>query len=537
MEVRVRYAPSPTGLQHIGGIRTALFNFLFARAHAGVFVLRVEDTDRSRCTAAFEQNLYDTLRWLGVSWDEGGGCPETAVKQGARGDGRSVAHAGGAYGPYTQSARTDLYRAQVARLVETGQAYYCFCDASRLERVRKIRTLNRMPPGYDRHCRELLPEEVRECLASGVPHVIRFKVPLEGSTHFRDALLGDIEWQNEEINPDPILLKSDGFPTYHLANVVDDHAMRITHVLRAQEWVPSTPLHLLLYRAFGWQPPLFCHLPMVMGADGHKLSKRHGATSCDEFRNAGYLPEALLNYVAMLGCSYGEGQDLFTREQLCAHFSLSRLNKSPAVFDYKKLAWFNGQYIRAKSDEQLCALVWPFIANAGVCGHIPADVEAGAVRTRRFADEAPCAPTEAQRSMLMRVIPLIKERLRFLTDAPELVRCFFQEPSLPEQGVFVPKRLDVAQVRAVLVRARGLVHEIVSASEPDVEVLFRAEAEKFGIKLGDFLMPIRVALTGATVSAPLVGTIRILGASRSCARIEHVIRERFSDDSQGVGGG
>ena len=314
MEVKVRYAPSPTGMQHIGGVRTALFNYLFARSKGGKFVLRIEDTDRTRYGEEYVKNLYDTLEWLGIDWDEGGSK-------------------GGPCGPYVQSERFDLYKKYAEELVKKGEAYYCFCDEDRLNRIRAIQTKNKMPPGYDRNCRHLTDEEVQANLAAGKPYVIRLKVPLEGVTRFHDALLGDIEWKNEDISPDPVLLKTDGFPTYHLANIVDDHFMNITHVMRAQEWIPSTPLHVQMYRAFGWEPPQFCHLPMVNGADGQKLSKRHGATSVNEFRARGYIPEALVNYVAMLGCSYEEGRDLFPRKDLEKLFKMEHLNKAGAVCD------------------------------------------------------------------------------------------------------------------------------------------------------------------------------------------------------------
>ena len=345
-EVRVRYAPSPTGMQHIGGVRTALFNYLFARSQGGKFVLRLEDTDRTRYDEKFVKNLYDTMAWLGIDWDEGG-------------------DKGGPYGPYVQSERFDLYKKYAEELVAKGEAYYCFCDEERLARIRKIQTENKMAPGYDRHCRMLTSEEVRENIAAGKPYVIRLKVPLEGETEFHDYLLGKITWKNEDISPDPVLLKSDGFPTYHLANIVDDHFMHISHVMRAQEWIPSTPLHVQMYRAFGWKHPEFCHLPMVNGKDGQKLSKRHGATSVDEFRARGYLPEAIINYVAMLGCSYEDGRDLYSLDELCRLFKIEHLNKSPAVFDYKKLEWYNGQYIRMLSDEALYRMTLPFITGTG----------------------------------------------------------------------------------------------------------------------------------------------------------------------------
>ena len=313
-EVRVRYAPSPTGLQHIGGVRTALFNYLYARSQGGKFILRLEDTDRTRYDEKYVQNLYDTMQWLGIDWDEGGSK-------------------GGDYGPYVQSERFELYKEYAQKLIENGEAYYCFCDAERRERIRKIQTENKMAPGYDRNCRHLTPEEVKANLDAGKPYVIRLKVPMEGETKFHDHILGDIVWKNEDISPDPVLLKSDGFPTYHLANIVDDHMMKISHVMRAQEWIPSTPLHVQMYKSFGWEHPEFCHLPMVNGSDGKKLSKRDGSTSLNEFRARGYLPQAIVNYVAMLGCSYEEGKEFYTLEELAKNFKLEHLNKAPAVFD------------------------------------------------------------------------------------------------------------------------------------------------------------------------------------------------------------
>ena len=372
MAIRVRYAPSPTGLQHIGGIRTALFNYLYARsaagegersaaegAGAGTFILRLEDTDQTRYDAAFVKNLYDTFAWLGLHWDEG---PDS----------------GGPYAPYVQSERTETYRRYANELLAAGMAYRCFCSSERLEAVRKEREAAKSPlSGYDRHCREIPADEAERRAASGEPSTIRLKIPLDGAagggqgqgqgpvTRFSDALLGAVIWKNTDINPDPVLLKSDNFPTYHLANIVDDHLMGITHVLRAQEWLSSTPLHVILYQALGWEPPVFCHLPMVMGQDGKKLSKRHGATSIDEFRRAGFLPEALINYIALLGASYEEGREIMTPAELAARFSLDKLNKAPAVFDYKKLEWFNAEYIKMMTDGELAARALPFAG--GLC--------------------------------------------------------------------------------------------------------------------------------------------------------------------------
>src|SRR5690554_701526 len=280
MKVRVRYAPSPTGLQHIGGIRTALFNYFFARANKGKFILRIEDTDQSRYDEKAVEDLYATLKWLGIDWDEG---PVV----------------GGPYAPYQQSERFELYKEYAEKLIDDGKAYRCYCTSERLEKVRQEQTESKSKVvGYDRHCRNLSKEEIASLEKEGKSSVVRFKIPLEGKTVVEDLLMGSISRRNSDISPDPVLLKSDGFPTYHLANVIDDHFMEISHIMRAQEWIPSGPLHVLLYEAFGWETPKFCHLPMVMGKDGQKLSKRHGSTAVKEFIEQGYLSEALINYVS-----------------------------------------------------------------------------------------------------------------------------------------------------------------------------------------------------------------------------------------------
>ena len=489
MQVKVRYAPSPTGFQHIGGVRTALFNYLYARANGGKFILRIEDTDRTRYNCEYEKNLYDTLEWLGLEWDEGG-------------------EKGGPNGPYVQSQRFELYKKYAHELVEKGFAYYCFCDAERLERIRKIQTMNKMPPWYDRECRKLTEDEVKA------------KVPLEGSTKFKDLILGDIEWKNEDINPDQILLKSDGFPTYHLANIVDDHLMGITHVMRAQEWLPSTPMHVIMYEAFGWQAPTFCHLPMVMGQDGQKLSKRHGATSCNEFRNGGYLKEAIINYVAMLGASYEEGRDLYSLKDLSRLFDVAHLNKAPAVFDYKKLDWFNGQYIRQKSDEELFRLTWPFIANSLFKKEMQEKPEVNGVKPVVFADETDIEPTKKQKEILMEAMPLIKERLHHLSEAPSMLRFLFEDVSSLSKEELVPKKLDAKRTHEILGIAKELLTKAILLTEDDAFLLFKEKSESMEIKTGDFMMPIRVAVTGSKISPPLIGSIKILGLEEATRRIE-----------------
>jgi glutamyl-tRNA synthetase len=505
MNIRVRYAPSPTGLQHIGGIRTALFNYLFSRCaasgHEGKFILRLEDTDRTRSEDCYVQNLYDTFSWLGIKWDEG---PDT----------------GGVYSPYVQSERSLLYKKYAQELLDGGNAYYCFCPPERLDKIRQEREAARSSEtGYDRHCRGIDPQEAAKRAGvmnngAGEPCTVRLKIPLGETTRFYDHLLGDIEWKNDDVNPDPVLLKSDGFPTYHLANVVDDHLMEITHVLRAQEWLSSTPLHVIMYKCFGWTPPEYCHLPMVMGQDGKKLSKRHGATSIDEFRKAGYLPEALLNYVALLGASYEEGldanhPDIYTLKELAQRFNLEKLNKAPAVFDYKKLEWFNGQYIRMKTDEDLASLVLPFAIDAGLFDGLGKETQ---------------KPNAGQHMIFVEVMSLIKERLVFLNEAPQKIAYLFREPEVPAVEEFIPKKCDLAKTAEILKYALELVKPLAEApDDAQAENIIKAKAEKTGIKLGDLMMPLRVAITGSRVSPPLFGSLRILGAECSRQRVQRAL--------------
>jgi glutamyl-tRNA synthetase len=489
--IRDRYAPSPTGLQHIGGVRTALFNYLFARSQNGAFILRLEDTDRTRFDESYVKNLYDTFEWLGLRWDEG---PDL----------------GGPQAPYVQSERTALYKKYAGELLEKGGAYRCFCSAERLEKLRAEREAARSgETGYDRHCRNIGAEESAR-RAETEAFTVRLKIPLADGgpdpvTRFTDRLLGGIEWKNCDINPDPVLLKSDGFPTYHLANIVDDHLMGITHVLRAQEWLSSTPLHVILYRAFGWTPPEFCHLPMVMGQDGKKLSKRHGATSIDEFRRQGYLSEALINYIALLGCSYEEGKDIYTLKELEKLFSLEKLNKAPAVFDYKKLEWYNGQYIRMKDDGELARLALPFAVDRGLFG------EAGA------------APDPAQRTLFTAAMGLVRERAVFLHEIPARLDYLFSEPELPAPEEFIPKKSDRAAAASLLRMGRELVPAMARSTDEEAEALVKAKAGEAEVKLGDLLMPLRVALTGSRVSPPLFGSVRLLGSERCLARVDRAL--------------
>lgn len=335
--VRVRFAPSPTGFVHVGSLRTALYNYLFARHHGGKFVLRVEDTDRARYTEGAVENLLETLEWSGLSDDEG---PEN----------------NGDFGPYYQSQRLNIYHEYIEKLISNNFAYPCFCSEERLAKIREEQIGKKLTPKYDGHCRHISGDELIKRRKSE-DHVIRLKIPPEGITKVSDIIRGEVQFQNEMID-DQVLLKSDGFPTYHLANVVDDHLMGITHVIRGEEWLISTPKHIILYDYFGWPIPQFAHLPLLLNPDRSKLSKRQGDVAVEDYRKKGYLPEALLNFVALLGWNRGDDEEIFSLEELIADFSLERVNKSGAVFNIEKLNWMNGIYIRSFRKRNIFQLPW-----------------------------------------------------------------------------------------------------------------------------------------------------------------------------------
>lgn len=481
MQTRVRYAPSPTGLQHIGGVRTALFNYFFAKATGGKFYLRIEDTDQGRFDERAVQDIYDTFAWLGIGLDEG-------------------PREGGAFGPYVQSQRLDLYRRYADQLVADGHAYKCFCTAQDLEQMRAAQAAAKTGTGYDKRCRRLDAAAAAERERAGDRYVVRFKVPESGETVVRDILLGDVSWPNKDISSDPVILKADGYPTYHLAHAVDDHLMQTSHVLRGQEWLPSAPLHVLLFRALGWEPPLYCHLSMIMGADGHKLSKRHGSTSAQEFRLGGYVPAAIINYITLLGWSAGGDQDVFAKTDLEKIFSLEKLSKSPAIFDYQKLDYYNGYWIRQMSDDALAELVAPVMEAAGLA--------AGGEGRRLLAD----------------AMGIARERLHKLGDAPAVLGFLFKAPDLADPAILVPKKQSPAEVAAVLARLLPELDGAAGRGDEANEQHFHALAEAWGMKVGQVLMPLRLAVTGTTASPPLMASIRLLGVPEAKARVQAAIK-------------
>jgi len=477
MTVRVRFAPSPTGEPHIGNIRTVVFNWLFARQNQGQFVLRIEDTDRARYVEKAIQVITTGLQWLGMDWDEGPGV-------------------GGDYGPYVQSERLRIYQEKAEELLIKGRAYRCNCSPERLEAVRAAQRAHNEMPMYDGHCRDKAPGDV----SPDEPHVIRLKVPREGTTVMHDLLRGDIVFENRLLD-DQVLLKSDGFPTYHLAVVVDDHLMNITHIMRGDDWISSEPKRLLLYEAFGWQPPIYAHVPLVFGTDGKKLGKRHGAVSIDEFRRQGYLPEALFNFLALLGWAPGAGeeQEIFTREELVARFDITHINLAPAVFSYDKLNWMNGHYIRALSQDELLERLIPFWQDAGL---IPTPVSTELLPTLRL------------------LVPLVQERLKTLRDVVALTDFVFVEIDTPPVEALIGKKMTAEQsleaIRQVQALLAGLIHFNAHAMEDPMRHL----AEDLGLKAGQLFSIVRNAVTGKEVSPPLFGSIEALGRTKTLKRLE-----------------
>ena len=473
--VRVRFPPSPTGGPHVGNIRTAIFNWLFARHHGGDFIIRVEDTDQSRKVEGSTEELLEALRWLGVEWDEG---PDI----------------GGRFGPYIQSQRLDLYREHVDALLDVGAAYRCFCSPERLAEVRERQSRNKEPMGYDRHCRDL------DDAASGdaVP-VVRFKMPRDGETSVDDLVRGHVSFENRLVD-DFVMLKSDGFPTYHLANVVDDHHMEISHVMRAEEWLSSIPRHLQLYKALGWEPPLFAHLPMVLAPDRSKLSKRHGATSVLEYREMGYLPDAMLNFLTLLGWSLDDKTEIFSPDDLKRHFTIERVGKSGAVFSSEKLEWMNGSYIRAASPERLAEALLDF------WGRYP-------------SNEIPVLP---DMSYVLRIVPLVRERLKTLSDAAPLIAFLFKD-EVDYAGDIVQKGMDVESTSVALEAAHSGLSELSPFDGDSIEGLLRPLAQELNVKAGQLFGSLRMATTGQQVAPPLFETIEVLGRERTLTSIRRAI--------------
>ncbi len=475
MPPRVRIAPSPTGDPHVGTAYIALFNYAFARKHGGTFVLRIEDTDQERSSRSSETAIFEALRWLGLDWQEG---PDV----------------GGPHGPYRQSERLHIYREHVAILLDRGHAYRCFCTRERLDALRREQIARKEDPGYDRHCRSLPRDEVERRAAASEPHVVRLAVPREGETVVHDRLRGDVVFANERID-DQVLVKSDGFPTYHLANVVDDHTMGITHVIRGEDWLVSTPKHVLLYRAFGWDLPLFYHLGLLRNADKSKLSKRKNPVSIFHYRDLGYLPETFLNFLATLGFSLGEGRERFTLEEMIEAFDWSRVSPGGPVFDPKKLEAWNGDDIRA--------------------------LDPVALRERILATVLPTERLDA-------LIALSRERINRLDDFIPYCAFFFggSVDYGPVMGQFRLKKRTRAEVVEVLEAWLDEIEKDPEArafSAAALEAFSRAFCERRGWKPKELFTLLRVGATGRTAAPPLFDTLALLGKDRVRLRLRDVV--------------
>ncbi len=483
--VRVRYAPSPTGYQHLGGLRSALFNWLWARHTNGAFILRIEDTDQKRYNPESMANLKASLRWLGLDWDEG---PDV----------------GGPHAPYVQSERRAIYIKYAEQLVREGKAYYSYTTEEELDALRKA------DKEYDRRDRDLTDVQRAAFEAEGRPRAIRLAVPLEGTTTFRDAIRGAITVENRNIPADPVLLKSDGLPTYHLAVVVDDHLMEISHVLRGEEWLASAPIHKLLYQAFGWEETIFVHLPVILDPSGKgKMSKRKPIVDgkeypvfVHEFIESGYLPEAMFNFLAIIGWSFDAERDLFTRDEAIAAFDIADINPTAGAVPYAKLDWMNGLYIRGLAAEDLHLRLVPYLSPA-----------------LGIAQEE-----LAQSPKLAALVPIIQERIKTLTDAIALVDWAFVDADAiryDDPALLVPKKMDAAQTAEILRTGAETIAQVEPFSAAELESAFRADTEAAGIKVGPWLQPFRVALTGKSIAPPLFESMVVLGREETLRRINN----------------
>jgi glutamyl-tRNA synthetase len=487
--IRVRMAPSPTGPLHIGTARTSLYNYLFARRYGGTFVLRIEDTDAARDTAAYEADILDTLHWLGISWDEG---PQVA-------GGEDV----GPYGPYRQSGRFELYAAEADRLLAAGDAYRCYCTPEDLESMRRGQKERREPPRYDGRCRRLTQGERRANEAAGRPSAVRFVVRPERIA-FDDLIHGHVEFDNSLLG-DFVIVRTDGVPLYHFSVVVDDHAMHISHVIRGEDHLSNTPKHIALFKALGYAVPRFGHIPLILNPDRSKMSKRLSQTALSEYRAQGYLPEAMVNFMAFLGWSPATEEELFTLHELAERFDVEHVQKAGAIFDRDRLDYLNGVYIRSLSDDQLAVRLRPFL------------------------------PDLCDDETVRRLVPLVKERLARLSDVRELSGFLFETDAGVAAwygpGDLLPKKRDADEVDGALRLAEARLAEIAQAdwSAEVLEDQCRTAAEELGWKAGDFFRPLRVAVTGRTVSPPLFDSMELLGRERTLARIgaarERLVRE------------
>lgn len=495
-QIRVRFAPSPTGFLHIGGLRTALYNYLFARQRGGAFILRIEDTDVKRKIAGATENLIKTLKQMGLDYDEGPKIIKGKIEE------------IGDYGPYIQSKRIKIYQKYAQELLKKGRAYYCFCSPKELEEMRQKQLAQGKAPIYDERCRKLSPQEIRRKIEKGLPYVIRLKIPKKGKVSFDDLIHGKVEFDYQYID-DQILLKSDGYPTYHLANVVDDHLMKISHVIRGEEWLSSTPKHIFLYQSFGWEIPKFAHLPLLLNPDKTKLSKRQGDVAVEDYLNKGYLPEALLNFIALLGWNPGDEREVFSLKELIQEFSLERVKKSGAIFNLEKLDWLNGYYIRKLSLDKLTQYCLPYLEKANLIKKI-SDSRFEIVETKEIVNI----------DFIKKIVALEQERLKKLSEIGELAKFFFiSQPKYPGK-LLIWKKTSKEQILKNLILAEKLIISLNKKSftrEILKEKLLKL-AQKTG--RGELLWPLRVALSGLKGSPGPFEIAEVLGKDKVLKRLK-----------------
>lgn len=477
-KLKVRFAPSPTGPFHIGGARSALFNWLVARHADGTFLVRIEDTDLKRSTKESEENIKDSLKWLGMNWDEG-------------------IDVGGPHGPYRQTERLDLYKKEVQRLLDEGKAYYCYCSAEELEKSRKAQLDAGKTPIYDEHCRHLTEEEKARYEAEGRKPVVRLKVRKDGVFAFDDMVRGHVEFQAAGVG-DFIIMKSDGIPVYNFAVVIDDAFMEVTHVIRAEEHLSNTPRQLAIYEALGYKPPKFGHISLILGEDHKKMSKRHGATSVTEYRNMGYLPEAVVNYLALLGWTPKGEQEIFTEEELIKQFSMKRVSSNDAVFDINKLNWINFQYMKKLDADQLYDLIVPFLVKAG------------------YVD---VAVSEEKKDWLKKVIWFMKDHIYFAGQAADELRFFFEDmPKITDEDILAVMKEETSGklLRAFIEDLKTLE----TFDQAEIKKCFNACMKAQGIKGKAAYEPTRIALTGATQGPGMFEMMELFGREKTMDRLE-----------------
>jgi len=483
-KIRTRFAPSPTGYLHIGGVRMALYDYLIAKKNNGQMILRIEDTDKSREVDGAKEKLYEILDWLGFEFDE------SPVK-------------GGDYGPYIQSERTEIYKKHIDELLGKGEAYHCFCSAERLKEMREDQQAQKLPPRYDRKCRDLKKEDVEKKIKAGESFVIRQKMPLNGEIVVNDELRGEIKFKAEELE-DHVLLKTDGTPTYQFANVIDDHLMEISHVVRGSEWIPSFPKNILLYIAFGWKPPKFIHTALTLNKDGGKLSKRQGDVSVEDYREKGYLPEAILNFNALLGWHTKDDNEIFSLKDMVEKFEIKDMGTSGAIFDIEKLDYFNGYYIRQKNINELVELCRPYLEeNLKLTKN-----------NNKKSDE-----------FIKKVVALEQERLKKLSEIGELTKFFFVDKLDYPEDLLSWKKLTVDQAKENLKIIIELLEKIpeenwTNDSIEDAIITYLNSKE---LKIGEYLWPMRVALSGEKASPSPFDIADVLGKAESIKRVKQII--------------